>query len=125
MIESEFILTIIEITIEGEKFENQILEQLNFLSEKNNEYTGVGIYTYLQPQVGIEKHQLTKDQLDEMFGIYNNELTKFELINVELNILADVTMNFRQGIIDNIEIFNKLGEYPTEELLTYQLRRIE
>ena len=51
--------------------------------------------------------------------------TNIELVNKELDILADITIHLKDGIIDHIEIWNKTGvDYPLEELLTYELRSI-
>ena len=122
MIESELISTIIELTIEGEKFETQLFEQIELLTEKEFEHTSVGLYVYLKPENGIEKYKLSKSELKEMFGEHNQELTKFELISK--NVLADSTVHFSGGIIDCVEIWNKIGSYPKEELLTYKLKRI-
>jgi hypothetical protein len=124
MIKSELISSIIELTIEAEKFENQLFEQIELLTEKESEHTGVGLYVYLKPENGIERHRLSESQLEEMFGEHNHELTKFELINKSENVLADLTVHFSNGIIDYVEIWNKLGDYPKEELLTYELKRI-
>ena len=124
MIKSEFIGNIIEMTIEGEKFETQLMNQINLLTESKSEHTNVGIYIYFKPEVGIEKHRLSSLQLEEMFGDFNQELTKFELINDSQKILADVSVHFSNGIIECVEICNKLGVYPKTELLTYELKRI-
>ncbi|MEP0212214.1 MAG: hypothetical protein ABJD66_03295 [Cellulophaga sp.] len=124
MIKSELISTIIELTVESEKFESQLLEQIELLTEKESEHTRVGLYVYLKPENGIEEHRLSKSQLEQMFGEHNHELTKFELINKNENVLADLTVHFSNGIIDCVEIWNKLGDYPKEELLTYELKKI-
>lgn len=124
MIKSELISTILELNIEAEKFESQLFEQIELLTEKEYEHTGVGLYVYLKPENGIEGHRLSKSQLEQMFGEHNHELTKFELINKNENVLADLTVHFSNGIIDCVEIWNKLGDYPQEELFTYELKRI-
>jgi hypothetical protein len=124
MIKSELISTLIELTLESEKFESQLLKQMELLVEKESEHTGVGLYVYLKPENGIEEHKLSKLQLEQMLGKHSNQLTKFELINKNENVLADVTIHFCDGIIDCVEIWNKLGDFPEEELLTYQLKRL-
>ncbi|WP_386126693.1 hypothetical protein [Winogradskyella litorisediminis] len=101
-----------------------MFEQIELLTEKESEHTGVGLYVYLEPEIGIEGHRLSKSQLEQMFGEHNHELTKFELINKNENVLADLTIHFSNGIIDCVEIWNKLGDYPKGELLTYELKRI-
>ena len=123
MIKSELISTIIELTVENEKFESQLFEQLEFLTEKESEHTGVGLYVYLKPENGIEEHRLSNSQLEQIFGKHNHELTKFEMINKNEKVLADLTVHFSNGIINCVEIWNKLGDYPKNELLTYELKR--
>jgi hypothetical protein len=124
MIKSELISNILELTVEGEKFESLLFEQIERLTEKESEHTRIGLYVYLKSESGIEKHRLSESQLEQMFGEHNHELTKFELINKNENILADLTVHFSNGIIDCVEIWNKTGDYPKEELLTYELKRI-
>ena len=124
MIKSELISTIIELTLEGEIFESQLFEQIQLLTEKESKHTGVGLYVYLKPENGIVEHKLSKSQLEQMLGEHNNQLTKFELTNNNENVLADVTIHFSDGIIDCVEIWNKVGDYPKEELLTYELKRL-
>ena len=111
-------------TLEGEIFESQLFEQIQLLTEKESKHTGVGLYVYLKPENGIEEHKLSKSQLEQMLGEHNNQLTKFELTNNNENVLADVTIHFSDGIIDCVEIWNKVGDYPKEELLTYELKRL-
>lgn len=124
MIESPLTLEIINLTLEGEKFEEQISKQLNFLEETEIEHTGNGLSVYLSAQPGIEKYKLNGIQLNELFGENITELTKLELFNKELNIHADTSVHFNDGIIDCVEIWNKLGDFPEEELLTYELKRL-
>lgn len=124
MIDSELTLEIINLTLEGEKFEEQIRKQLDFLEETEIEHTGNGLSIYLSAQPGIEKYRLNGVQLNELFGDNITELTKFELFNKELNIQADTSVHFNDGIIDCVEIWNQLGNYPEEDLLTYELKRM-
>jgi len=125
MIKSELISNILELTVEGETFEKQLFEQIELLTESRIEHTGTGMYIYFDIDDKTKAHQLSKSQLKEMFGDFNHDLTKFELVNSSINVLADLTVHFTDGIIDCLEIWNKLGEYPKEELVTYQLKRIE
>ncbi len=125
MIESELISNILELTVEGEKFEALLYQQINHLTVKKKEHTGVGLFVYLKYDKEIEKYRLSDSQLDELFGNYNHQLDKFELINSDLNVLADTTVHLTDGLIDCIEIWNKLGDYPKEELITYELKRFE
>jgi hypothetical protein len=125
MIKSEFVSNIVELTVEGEKFEDILFEQIRYLTEKEVEHTGVGLYVYFKYEPEIEKYRLTKLQLTDLFGGFAQRLEKFELINSEINVLADTTIHFSNGLIDCLEIWNKLGDYPKEELVTYELKRYD
>ncbi len=125
MIKSEFVSTIIEVTFEGEKFEDLLLEQIQHLSEKEENYTGSGLFLYFQHNNAIENYRLSRAQLNEICGEGCDHLTKFELINPQLKVLAYVTVHFSKGLVSYVEIWNKLGEYPKEELLSYELQRIK
>ncbi len=122
MIKSKLISEIIEKTVAGEKFEDFLIEQMKYLSETDEEYTGVGLYVSFKHDNEIEKFRLSEQQLHELFGEYSHRLDKFELINFEMRVLADATVHFSNGLIDCVEIWNKLGEYPNEELVTYTLK---
>jgi hypothetical protein len=125
MIDSELIKEIIELTVEGEKFETLLFEQINHLTIKDREYTGVGLFVYFKHDKGIEEYKLNDSQLEELFGEHNHRIEKFKLVNAEIGILADTTVHITDGLIDCVEIWNKIGDYPKEELLTYELKRFE
>ena len=46
MIQPKLISTIVKLTIESEKFERKLLEQVGFLTKKGFEHTRVGLYVY-------------------------------------------------------------------------------
>jgi hypothetical protein len=125
MIDSELIKEIIELTVEGEKFETLLFEQINHLTIKEREYTEVGLFVYFKHDEGIEEYKLNDSQLGELFGEHNHRIENFELVNAEIGILADTTVHLTDGLIDCVEIWNKIGDYPKEELLTYELKRFE
>jgi hypothetical protein len=125
MIKSEFVSNIVELTVEGEKFEDILFEQIRHLTEKEKEHTGVGLYVYFKYEPEIEKYRLSESQLTELFGGFAHRLEKFELINSDINVLADTTVHFSNGLIDCLEIWNKLGDYPKQELVTYELKRYD
>ncbi len=125
MIKSEFVSNIVELTVEGEKFEDILFKQIRHLTEKEKEHTGVGLYVYFKYEPEIEKYRLSESQLTELFGGFAHRLEKFELINSDINVLADTTVHFSNGLIDCLEIWNKLGDYPKQELVTYELKRYD
>jgi hypothetical protein len=125
MIDSELITEIIELTVEGEKFETLLFEQINHLTIKEQEHTGVGLLVYFKYNEGIEGCRLNDSQLRGLFGEHEHRIENFELINTEVGILADTTVHLTDGLIDCVEIWNKIGDYPKAELLSYELKRFE
>lgn len=124
MIESDFISSIVQLTVEGEKFEDILLEQIRHLTEKEVQHTDVGLFVYFENKPEIEKYRLSESQLFDLFGGFAHRLEKFELISSEMNVLADITVHFSNGLINCLEIWNKLGDYPKEELVSYELKRL-
>ena len=125
MIKSELISDILELNVEGEKFEDLLFKQIDHLIIKEEEHTGVGLYVHFRYDKEIERYRLSDSQLDELFGNFNHQIENFELINSDMEILADTTVHLTDGLIDCVEIWNKLGDYPKEELITYELKRHE
>lgn len=122
MIESKLIIDIVKTTVAGEKHEEQMIKQLNCLEEVEYEHMDTGLILFLDPAAGIEPFRLTDDQLHELFGESDHELTKVELIKEDQKIKADVSVHFSNGIIDRIEIWNKLGDYPEDDLESWELK---
>lgn len=125
MIESKLISAIIEATLEGEKYETQITGQLKHLEEVEYEHMGSGLSVFIDPKPGVKEFRLNDSQLEELFGESDHELTKVELINESLKIKADVSVHFSNGIIDRVEIWNQLGDYPEDDLESWELKRNE
>ena len=80
---------------------------------------------YFKYDKEIEEYRLSNSQLGELFGEHSHSIENFELINLDLKIQADTTVHLTDGLIDCVEIWNKLGEYPKAELITYELKRLE
>lgn len=123
MIESELISAIIDATIEGETYKEQITNQLAHLEEVEYEHTGSGLLVYIDYKPGATKHRLNETQQEELFGESDHELAKVELINEPLKIKADVSVHFSNGIIDRVEIWNQLGDYPEDDLESWELKK--
>lgn len=124
MIDSKLTLDIITATLAGEKHEEQITKQLEHLEEVEYEHTGSGLLIFIEYRKAAKEFWLTDDQLKETFGIGEPELCKVELINEALNIKAETSVHFKNGIIDRVEIWNELGDYPEEDLKEWELRNM-
>jgi hypothetical protein len=125
MIESKLTLDIITATLKGEKFEEQITRQLEHLEEVEYEHTDSGLLIFIEYRKAAKEFWLTDAQLYETFGESEPELSKVEVINEELKIEAETSVHFKNGIIERVEIWNKLGDYPEEDLEKWELRPIE
>lgn len=122
MIDSKLTLDIITATLAGEKHEEQITKQLEHLEEVEYEHTGSGLLIFIEYRKAAKEFWLTDAQLKETFGMSEPELCKVELINEALNIKAETSVHFKNGIIDRVEIWNELGDYPEEDLKSWELR---
>lgn len=122
MIESKLTLDIITETLKGEKYEAQIIQQLEHLEEVEYEHTGSGLLIFIEYRKAAKEFWLTDAQLYETFGEGDHELSKAELINEALNIKAETSVHFRNGLIERVEIWNQLGDYPEDDLKTWELR---
>lgn len=125
MIESKLTLDIITATLKGEKYEEQITKQLEHLEEVEYEHMDSGLLIFIEYRKPAKEFWLTDAQLHETFGESSPELSKIELINEEQKIQAETMVHFTNGIIDRVEIWNKLGDYPEDDLETWELNRIE
>lgn len=125
MIESKLTLDIITTTLQGEKYEEQITRQLEHLEEVEYEHTGSGLLIYIEYRKAAKEFWLTDEQLYELFGESDHELSKVELCNDELNIRAETIVHFTNGMIDRVEIWNQLGDYPEDDLETWRLAKSE
>ncbi|MNJ91801.1 hypothetical protein D3C87_94560 [compost metagenome] len=124
MIESKLTLDIITRTLQGEKYEEQITSQLEHLEEVEYEHTDSGLLIFIEYRKAAKEFWLTDAQLYEVFGESDHELSKVELINDELKIQAETSVHFKNGIIERVEIWNKLGDYPEEDLEAWELKEL-
>lgn len=112
MIKSKFIGNILELLLDGDKEGINAKSQLGYLSETDYEYTGSGVFIGFEHKSGIEKYKVDKSDL-----ILNGVVIK----STELEIGADCTLFFKNGLIDNLEIWSYSGDYPKKDLCDYEL----
>jgi hypothetical protein len=124
MIQSKYILDILDLTFDEFESEDLLRKQIPFLTEKEREHTGVGLHIYFLGDKEIETFKIPTDKALN-FDIERNPtemLNGVEVKNEKLKVLADATVHLTNGLIDCIEIWNKNGEeYPLEELTDYEL----
>jgi hypothetical protein len=124
MIQSQFILDILELSLTDCKYERLLRLQIPFLFEKGRQHTGVGMYIYFNTEGGADKYRISEKN-EPKFDIDGNSiqvLDGIEVTNTELSILADAAVHIKNGLIDSVEIWNKNGEeYPSQEPDCYEL----
>lgn len=112
MIGSKFIIDILDLMLDCEKEDKSLREQIDFLTETEIDHTGSGLFISFENEQKKKYLKVGK----------NLTLIGVEIKNEKLNVLADAILQIKDGIIDELEIFNKNGfDYPTEKLEYYIL----
>jgi len=112
MLKSKLIANILELILDGDKEGIDSKSQLKYLSESDYEYTSSGVFVEFKHKSGIEKYKTDKSDLI---------LDGVEIKSTELEIGADCTLFFKNGLINNLEIWSFSGNYPKKELSDYEL----
>ena len=114
MINSQLILDIIDLILDDENEGKFLREQIDFITEKEIENTGIGMFINFDNK--FEKLEMS----------FNKDLTLVgvEIRNEKQNVLADAILYVKNGLIAELEIFNKNGQdYPIENLDNYILEQ--
>lgn len=114
MVQSIFIQEILTLLLDDDKDAVLARNQLDYITEKEVEYTGAGVFIYFNQTKEIEKYQLENSTLI---------LNGVKIISPELTAEADATLFFKNGLIDYLEIWSLNGEYPKKELRSYVLKQ--
>jgi hypothetical protein len=114
MISSKYILNILELLLDGDEAGKALRSQINFLTDVEYEYTGVGLYVTFQSTDGIENWKYKEDKII---------LDGVSITSTELGIGASATVFVSNGVIDYLEIWSYDGEYPKRELSNYTLKQ--
>lgn len=112
MIKSKFIKDILDLLSDGDSFGLSIRGQLDYLTERDYNYTGVGLFVNLSRADGIEKFKTDTEKL-----ILNGLIIKSK----EIELGAEAIVFCNNGLIDYLEIWSHGGAYPKKELETYTL----
>lgn len=117
MITSKYILDIFDLILDGYHSADLLKNQIPYLLEKNREHTGGGLYIYFTTEKGVENYKIKESSIDILDGL--------EVQNKKLNILADIILHLRNGVINCIEIWNKNGEkYPLDDPIQYEMKQL-
>lgn len=115
MLKSKFISDILDLILDGDEAGIKAKSQIQFISESDYEYTVAGVFVGFQHENGIEKYRCEKNDLI---------LDGVEIKSPELEIGANCTLFFSDGIIDNLEIWSYGGDYPKSDLTKYELTQV-
>jgi hypothetical protein len=115
MLKSKFIADILDLLLDGDRDGIKAKSQIEFITESDYEYTGTGVFIGFKHKNGIEKHRSEKDDLI---------LDGVEIKSSELQIGANCTLFFSNGMIDHLEIWSFSSTYPKTELKEYELTQV-
>jgi hypothetical protein len=115
MIKSKFILHIIDLLLDGDAEGIAARPQIQYLTEKKYDYTGYGLFASFSHSEDIVQYKSSKPDLI---------LNGVKITTSEFPIEADATLFFKDGIINYLEIWCYLGDYPNQELTKYTLIQI-
>lgn len=126
MIKSQLILDVFDLIFDDFEYEEKLRNQIPFLIENEREHTGIGLFINFEAENGIQDYKIPTERLDTKN--INGKTVRFngvEMKNNELKILADIDVQITNGIIDYVEIWNKIGKnYPIIEPTKYELEQV-
>lgn len=112
MVKSNYISDILNLLLDGDNEGLLARQQLPFITEENFDYTGGGLFVQFSHSDEITNHKVSK--LDLI-------LNGVKIQTTEYPIEADATLFFKEGIINYLEIWCYLGDYPNKDLTKYTL----
>lgn len=115
MIKSKYISDILDLLLDGDDAGLLARNQLSFITEANFEYTGGGLFVSFTHSKEIIEHRVIEPKLI---------LNGVKIETTEFPIEADATLFFKDGLIDYLEIWSYLGDYPKQDLTKYTLTQI-
>jgi len=114
VIKSKYISDILELLLDGEEgvFAKR---QLSFITEKEFDYTGTGLFVSFSYSENISKYKISEADLI---------LNGVKVQSTEPPLEAEAILFFSDGLIDYLEIWCYLGNYPSRDLTKYTLEQI-
>lgn len=124
MINSQYILDILDLVFDDHSERDLLRKQVSFLTVTDIDYTGIGAFVNFSADDQIQQFKLDTSNATT-FDIEGNPTSMVdgvEIKNSDLLILADAIVHLKNGIIDHLEIWNKCGEdYVPTDPEHYQL----
>jgi len=115
MVKSKYISDILELLLDGDNEGLSARQQLPFITEDNFDYTGGGLFVRFSHSDEITKYKVNKQDLI---------LNGVKIQTTEYPIEADATLFFKDGLINYLEIWCYLGDYPNQDFTKYTLTQI-
>ena len=124
MIKSQLLLDTFDLIFDELKSTDLLQKQIQYLTIGETEHTRVGLFINFIKEENILNYKAEYENFSNILenGDVCERLDGVELKNEELDILADISVNLKNGIIDYFEIFVKNGnDYPHIELEHYEI----
>ena len=115
MVQSRFILNILDLLLDCDEDGKIARQQMTYLTERNYDYSGAGLFVTFSHTDDALKYRLTKKDV---------VLNGVKIKSPDLEIGADATLFFKDGIIDYLEIWSLDGNYPDKELEKYIITQV-
>jgi hypothetical protein len=115
MVKSKYISDILKLLLDGDSEGLSAKNQLPFIVDENFEYTGSGLFVSFLHTDEIVNHKVIKPDLI---------LNGVKIQTTEFPIEASATLFFKDGLINYLEIWCYLGDYPKQDLTKYTLTQI-
>jgi hypothetical protein len=112
VISSSYILNILDLMLDGDEEGSALRLQIPFLTDIKYNYTGVGLYVSFHSSEEIQTYKHTQDRI-VLIGV--------TITSTELEVGASATLFTRDGIVNYLEIFSFVGDYPRRELKDYKM----
>jgi len=114
MISSKFIFDILDMLLDGDEAGKALRRQVDYLTDTEYDYTGIGLFVTFQPSQGILKYKCEEERI---------VLDGVSITSTELGIGASAIIFATNGVITTLEIWSYDGEYPRKELSNYVLKQ--
>lgn len=127
MIKSQLILDVFDLLFDDFEHEENLRNQIPFLTENESVHTGIGLFINFKNENGIEDYKIPIENTEhkDVNGKAILGINGVEMKNNELKIFADIDVQITDGIIDYVQIWNKIGkDYPIHEPTKYELKQV-
>jgi hypothetical protein len=112
VIKSNYINDVLQLILDRDEDGLFAKQQIPYLTEIEFEYTSSGLFVYFKHDIEIENFKTTNSSL---------VLDGVKIKSDEHKIEGQATLFFKDGFIDNLEIWCYEGNYPKNDLTNYIL----